>query len=32
MHYSAIVESGFKALVEGQAVSFETEKAPKGCR
>jgi CspA family cold shock protein len=30
VHYSAIVGTGFKSLVEGQAVSFEVEKGPKG--
>jgi len=30
VHYSAIQGSGFKALSEGQAVSFNVEKGPKG--
>lgn len=30
VHYSAIVGSGYRSLVEGQAVSFEVEKGPKG--
>ena len=30
VHFSAIQGSGFKTLVEGQSVSFEVEKGPKG--
>lgn len=30
VHYSAIQGGGFKELVEGQSVSFEVEKGPKG--
>jgi len=30
VHYSAIVGSGFKTLVEGQTVSYEVETGPKG--
>lgn len=30
VHYSAIQSAGFKTLSEGQKVSFETEKGPKG--
>ena len=30
VHYSAIQSGGFKTLSEGQKVSFETEKGPKG--
>lgn len=30
VHFSAISGSGFKTLVEGQAVSFEVERGPKG--
>lgn len=30
VHYSAIQSSGFKSLVEGQQVTFETEQGPKG--
>ncbi len=30
VHFSAIVGDGFKTLAEGQAVSFEVEKGPKG--
>lgn len=30
VHFSAIQGSGFRSLVEGQAVSFETEMGPKG--
>jgi CspA family cold shock protein len=30
VHYSAITGSVFKSLVEGQTVSFEVEKVPKG--
>lgn len=30
VHYSAIQGSGFRTLTEGQSVSFESEKGPKG--
>ena len=30
VHFSAIAGSGFKTLAEGQAVSFQVEKGPKG--
>lgn len=30
VHFSAIQGSGFRSLVEGQTVSFETEMGPKG--
>ena len=30
VHFSAISASGFKTLAEGQAVSFQVEKGPKG--
>ena len=30
VHFSAIQGSGFKTLVEGQAVTFNLEKGPKG--
>lgn len=30
VHYRAISSSGFKSLDEGQRVSFEVEKGPKG--
>lgn len=30
VHFSAIVGSGFKALLEGQTVSFEVEMGAKG--
>lgn len=30
VHFSSIQGDGFKTLVEGQAVSFETEDTPKG--
>jgi CspA family cold shock protein len=30
VHFSAIQDSGFKTLVEGQSVNFEVEKGPKG--
>ncbi|MGD0231186.1 MAG: cold-shock protein [Syntrophorhabdales bacterium] len=32
VHHTAIAGSGFKSLLEGQAVSFDTEKTPKGLR
>ena len=30
VHFSAIVGDGFKTLAEGQTVSYEVEKGPKG--
>lgn len=30
VHYSAISGNGFRTLTEGQAVSFQVEKGPKG--
>ncbi len=30
VHFSAIEGKGFKTLAEGQAVSYEVEKGPKG--
>lgn len=30
VHYSAIVADGFRSLSEGEAVSFEVERGPKG--
>jgi len=30
VHFSAIAGNGFKTLAEGQAVSYEVEKGPKG--
>lgn len=30
VHHSAIQSGGFRTLVEGQTVSFETEAGPKG--
>ena len=30
VHYSAIVGGGYRSLAEGQSVSFEIEKGPKG--
>ncbi len=30
VHFSAIQGSGFKALADGQAVTFDTESGPKG--
>jgi CspA family cold shock protein len=30
VHFSAIQDSGFKTLREGQRVSFDIEKGPKG--
>ncbi len=30
VHFSAIQGSGFKTLAEGQQVSFEVERGPKG--
>ncbi len=30
VHFSAIQSAGFKTLVEGQTVSYETTRGPKG--
>jgi len=30
VHYSSIQGNGFKSLAEGDSVSYETEKGPKG--
>lgn len=30
VHFSAIQDSGFKSLAEGQAVSFDVQDGPKG--
>lgn len=30
VHYSAIKSEGFKTLVEGQTVTYEVERGPKG--
>ena len=30
VHYSAIANSGFRTLTEGQAVTFNVENGPKG--
>jgi cold shock protein len=30
VHFSSIVGDGFRTLVEGQTVNFDTEKGPKG--
>ena len=30
VHHTSIVGNGFKTLAEGEAVSFDTEKGPKG--
>ena len=30
VHYSGIASEGFRSLQEGQAVSYEVEKGPKG--
>ncbi len=32
VHHSSIQGAGFKTLAEGDAVSFETEKGPKGLK
>ena len=32
VHHTAIQGNGFKTLTEGQAVSFDVEKGPKGLR
>ncbi|GBE09766.1 cold shock-like protein CspA [bacterium BMS3Bbin12] len=30
VHYSAIQSSGFRSLTEGQSVTFEVQRGPKG--
>jgi len=30
VHFSAIQDSGFKSLQEGQAVTFDVQEGPKG--
>jgi len=30
VHHSAVQDSGFKSLAEGQSVSYEVEQGPKG--
>jgi len=32
VHYSSILGNGFKSLAEGDSVSYETEKGPKGLK
>jgi CspA family cold shock protein len=32
VHYSSIQGNGFKSLAEGDSVTFDTEKGPKGLR
>jgi CspA family cold shock protein len=32
VHHTSITGNGFKSLSEGQAVSFDVEKTPKGLR
>ena len=32
VHYSSIQGGGFKSLAEGDSVSFDTEKGPKGLK
>lgn len=32
VHYSSIQGSGFKSLVEGDSVSYDVEKGPKGAK
>jgi CspA family cold shock protein len=32
VHYSSIQSNGFKSLVEGDIVSYDTEKGPKGLK
>jgi CspA family cold shock protein len=32
VHYSSIEGNGFKSLVEGDSVSFDTENGPKGLK
>jgi CspA family cold shock protein len=32
VHYSSIQDNGFKSLIEGDLVSFDTEMGPKGLK
>jgi len=32
VHYSSVQGNGFKSLAEGDTVSFDTEKGPKGLK
>jgi CspA family cold shock protein len=32
VHYSSVQGNGFKSLAEGDSVSFDTEKGPKGLK
>ncbi len=32
VHYSSIQGNGFKSLIEGDSVSFDTENGPKGLK
>lgn len=32
VHYSSVQGKGFRTLVEGDSVSFETEESPKGLK
>jgi CspA family cold shock protein len=32
VHHTSILGNGFKSLAEGDAVSFDTEKGPKGLK
>ncbi|HMK43058.1 MAG TPA: cold-shock protein [Dissulfurispiraceae bacterium] len=32
VHYSSIQGTGFKSLAEGDSVSYDTEKGPKGAK
>jgi CspA family cold shock protein len=32
VHYASIQGNGFKSLIEGDSVSFDTEKGPKGLK